>query len=182
VNQRQVSSLSYPMTFFMYDSLDHINGKTGLTPTVALSKNGGAFGPSAGAVSEIGNGWYALAPNTTDRDTLGDLLLHATAVGADPFDGRYEIVTDNPFHQSSAVLSDATPFDGADIATILSTVADVGAVPGLSDSLGFAITSILNLTRSNRTLATQKTKFDLALFYAGEEDVDNELDRFSFWA
>ena len=37
-------------------------------------------------MSEIGNGWYALAGNATDRNTAGDLLVHATATGADPAD------------------------------------------------------------------------------------------------
>jgi len=93
---RQQSSTSYPITFLMVDSADHITGKTGLTPTVTISKNGAGFGSPAGAVTEIGSGWYALAGNATDRGTLGDLLIHATATGADPVDDRYCIVPWNP--------------------------------------------------------------------------------------
>ena len=69
---RKQSSTSYPMNFFMADSTDHIAGKTGLEPTVTISKNGGAFAAAAGAVTEIGNGWYSLAGNATDRNTLGE--------------------------------------------------------------------------------------------------------------
>lgn len=97
MKQRQQNSTSYPITFLMIDSSDHITGKVGLTPTVTLSKNGAAFGAAAGAVSEIGGGWYALAGNATDLNTLGDLLIHATATGADPVDDRYCIVPWNPF-------------------------------------------------------------------------------------
>ena len=105
MKQRQQSSTSYPVTFLMVDSSDHITGKTGLTPTVTVSKNGSAFGSPSGAVSEIGSGWYALAGNATDRATLGDLLIHATATGADPVDDRYCIVPWDPFNATSLGLS-----------------------------------------------------------------------------
>lgn len=97
MKQRQQFSTLYPITFLMVDSTDHVTGKSGLTPTVTISKNGGAFAPSSGAVSEIGNGWYALAGNATDRETLGDLLIHATGTGADPVDDRYCVVPWDPF-------------------------------------------------------------------------------------
>lgn len=97
MNLRQVDSTAYPITFLMVDSADHITGKTGLTPTVTVSKNGAAFGVPEGAVTEIGNGWYALAGDVDDRDTLGELLVHAEASGADPVDDRYLIVPWDPF-------------------------------------------------------------------------------------
>ncbi len=80
------SSASYPCFFMMIDSGDHISAKTGLTPTVTISKSGAAFGSPAGAVSEISVGWYKVAGNATDANTDGPLLLHATGSGADPTD------------------------------------------------------------------------------------------------
>ena len=65
----------------MVDDTDHISGKTGLTPTVTLSKNGGGFNAASGAVTELGGGLYALAGNATDRNTLGELWIHAEATG-----------------------------------------------------------------------------------------------------
>ena len=110
---RQQSSTSHPVTFLMVDSTDHVTGKTGLTPTVTLSKDGGAFAAAAGAVSEIGNGWYALAGNATDRGTAGDLLIHASAAGADPVDERYLIVPWDPFDGAGLGLTD---FDAVTLA------------------------------------------------------------------
>ena len=78
IKQNQTSQ---PLVFLLVSSTDHITGATGLSPTVALSKNGSAFAAPAGAVSEIGNGWYKVAGNATDSNTLGPLLLHATATG-----------------------------------------------------------------------------------------------------
>ena len=87
----------------MTGSSDHISGATGLTPTVTLSKNGGAFAAAAGAVTEVGNGWYSLAGNATDRNTLGELLLHASASGADPTECLTVIVPWDPFDSNLAL-------------------------------------------------------------------------------
>jgi len=73
------------------------NPATGLSPTVTLSKNGGAFGSPAGAVSEIGSGWYKVAGNATDSNTLGPLALYATGTGADPTDELFEVTAYDPY-------------------------------------------------------------------------------------
>jgi hypothetical protein len=85
-----------PLLFLLVDETDHISGKTTLTPTVSISKNGAVFASPAGVVSEIGNGWYQVAGNATDSNTLGVLVLHAAATGADPCDVQYEIVGYDP--------------------------------------------------------------------------------------
>ena len=84
----QQSTANDPLFFFLTSSSDHITGVTGLGsgPSVTLSKNGAAFAAPAGAISEIGSGWYQVAGNATDTNTLGELLLHATGTGADPCD------------------------------------------------------------------------------------------------
>jgi hypothetical protein len=75
-----------------------------LQPAVTISKNGGVFNSPAGAVSDIGNGWYVLAANATDRDTLGSLVVHAEAVGADPSDDvLMEIVNHDPYNDLYSV-------------------------------------------------------------------------------
>ena len=90
------SSTDQPLVFLMVDSTDHVTGKTGLSPTVTLSKAGGSFNACAGAVTEIANGWYKVAGNATDTGTLGPLALHAAATGADPVDILYEVVAFDP--------------------------------------------------------------------------------------
>lgn len=118
---RAMSSTTYPVVFLMTDTTDHITGKTGLTPTVTLSKNGGAFAAAAGAVTEISNGWYALAGNATDRNTLGSLVVHAAAAGADPADILLLIVTNDPFAAGFGTLG------GSSTLTYTLTNADTGA-------------------------------------------------------
>jgi hypothetical protein len=92
MRDRKRSSTNYPVVFFMADETDHMTGLVGLEPVVSLSKNGAAFEVASGGVSEIGYGWYALAGNADDRDTLGPLIVHAEAPGADPFDTEYSIL------------------------------------------------------------------------------------------
>lgn len=111
MRQRQQSTTTYPIPFFMAQSTDHLTGLTGLTPTVTISKNGGVFGSAEGAVSEIGNGWYALAGNADDRDTLGSLLIHAEAAGADDYDMDYYIVRFDPFQTAGTRTNVYTVYD-----------------------------------------------------------------------
>lgn len=92
---------SYPLVFLMISNVDHISPATGLNPVVTLSKNGADFFTSAGAVSEIGNGWYQVIPNGIDFNTLGPLLLHATNTLADPTDAEF-FITDGAATLSTA--------------------------------------------------------------------------------
>jgi hypothetical protein len=101
------SSASYPLVFFMADSTDSVTGKTGLTPTVVLSKNGAAFASPAGAVSEIGNGFYKVAGNATDTGTLGLLALSATAPGANQAATAFLITAFDPEDSSLGIVISA---------------------------------------------------------------------------
>ena len=98
MRERQQNSTSHPLSFLMVSSSDHLTGVTGITPTVTISKDGGAFAAPSGAVTELANGWYSLAGNATDRNTLGAFLLHATGTGCDPMDRDYTIVGYDPFN------------------------------------------------------------------------------------
>ncbi len=79
-------STAFTRMFMMIDSADHVTGKTGLSPTVTLSKAGGSFAAAGGTVTEVSSGWYKIALTTTDTNTLGELAFHVTGTGADPTD------------------------------------------------------------------------------------------------
>ncbi len=90
------SNTSVPIRFLMVLSSDHITGATGKTPTVTIAKNTGSFAAPAGAVSEVGNGFYQIAPNAADANTLGPLLVNATASGCDPCSDQFDVIDYNP--------------------------------------------------------------------------------------
>lgn len=126
----KLSSTARPLLFLMLSETDHVTGVTGLSPTVTLSKNGGAFASPAGAVTEVGNGWYKVAGNATDTATLGPLLLHATGTGADPCDVVYDVVA-----ELTGLLSSA----GLDAVLVES---GISASASLTDDAGSQLTGI----------------------------------------
>lgn len=102
----QQANVSLPLRFLMVLSVDHISPATGKTPTVVIARNDGlGFVTPAGAVGELGDGWYQVAANATDAGTLGPVTLHATASGCDPSDDEFLVVNYNP----SISLPQATP-------------------------------------------------------------------------
>ncbi len=126
------------LIFLMVDAADMTTPETGLSPTVTLSKNGGAFGAPAGAVTEIGSGWYKVAGNATDADTLGPLALHATAAGAAVTDAVFPVVAYNPLDGDDLGLTtidteiaaikartDALPTDPADASDIAASLTTI---------------------------------------------------------
>lgn len=143
----QQSSTDQPLAFLMVDSADHITGKTGLTVTVTIRKVGGSFASPSGAVSEVGNGWYEVAPNATDNNTLGPLLLHATATGADPTDDCYQVVVHNPLNNPALTASgirSAVGLASANLDTQLAAIddyvdAEVAAIKAKTDQLTFTV-------------------------------------------
>jgi len=106
--------------FFMIDSTDHVSGKTGLSPSVSISKAGGSFASAGGTVSEVGSGWYKIALTTTDTNTLGDLAFQCTATGADPTSFVDQVVAFNPLDSNLGLTNlDATISSRAPAATAL---------------------------------------------------------------
>ena len=112
----------------MVDSTDHVTAETGLSPTVTISKNGGAYGAASGAVTEVGNGVYSYAGNATDRETLGELMIHAEAAGADKVDMKVLITSYDPFVDIASILAD-TGTDGVIVASgTVTTLTNLPAV------------------------------------------------------
>ena len=68
---------------FMVQDSDHVTGATGKTVTAEISKDGAAFGSPTNSVVEISDGWYYLDLTAAELDTVGFLLIRATATGCD---------------------------------------------------------------------------------------------------
>lgn len=109
---RQLNQTAHPLLFKMVLSSDGRTPATGKTPTVTLSKNGGAFASPAGAVTEIANGWYKVAGNATDCGTLGPLILNATAAASDTASTEYQVVAFDPDNAANLGLSDLSQCAG----------------------------------------------------------------------
>lgn len=114
--------------FLLTSASDNVSPITGLgaAPVVTISKNAASFAAAGGTVSEIGNGWYALAATTGDAGTLGALLLHATGTGANPTDDEHQVVLDLP----GATVSSVTGAVGSVTGAVGSVTGAVGSVTG----------------------------------------------------
>ena len=134
----QLNNTSQPLPFLMVLSSDHITGATGKTVTVTICKSGGAFATPLGIVSETGSGWYELSASALDANTLGPLLLHATASGCDPRDSEFSVVNYNP----SVVLPTSPPtsasFGTIRASDIINNACDLLGVKAAGESLGAA--------------------------------------------
>jgi hypothetical protein len=146
---------------FLTDSTDHVTGLTGATLTIALSKNGAAFGAITPVVTERGDGWYSLAMTTSHTDTLGDLVLHITAASADPIDLREQVFALLPGDSvvvasiaADAVNASALATDAVtEIQTGLATSSVLAAVKAQTDLLPAspaAVGSAMTLTTAER--------------------------------
>ncbi len=142
---RQQNSTSYPITFNLVDDADSRTGKIGLTPTVLISKNGAAFGAAAGAVTEVGNGTYALAGNATDRNTLGTLRLFVAAVAGSNDEMKsdpWEIVAGDPFIAKQPVTLAAADVSGNVPVDVQTIKARAVTDPGATVAVGTAIAQV----------------------------------------
>lgn len=116
---------------FMADAADNASGKTGLTLTITLSKDGGTFSSITPTITERGNGWYALSLTASHTDTLGDFALHVTGTNAVPTDILALVVASLPGN-------DTARFDTIDatLAIIASYIdTEVAAIKAKTDNL-----------------------------------------------
>lgn len=97
MKERQRNTSNYPISVLMISSSDHVTGTGSVTATIVISKNGGPWVAPAGSLVYDTYGWFEWTPDIYDRDTLGELRIHVTAPGCDPYDEKYEIVAYDPF-------------------------------------------------------------------------------------
>lgn len=168
------SSAVQPLIFFIYASSDHVSGLTGATPTVRLGKNGGTGASPAGSVSEIDStnlpGYYKVAPNATDSNTLGPLILSATAVGGDQATMLYDIVAFNPQSATNLGLSNLDTTVSSRLATSGYTAPDntsITAIKAKTDNLPTAPASTTNITGGTITTVTNLTNAATAGDFTG---------------
>lgn len=89
--------------FLMVDQTDGETAETGLSPSVEISKNGGAFAATTNSAVEISDGWYAVTLTADETDTDGVLAIRATAAGADEWRDYHQV-----YSNLSAIVTGAS--------------------------------------------------------------------------
>ena len=102
--QIQQSNVTYAnVPLFMGNVSNATQGLAGLTLTVTVSKQGGAFGNGGGSVTDRGNGVYFYTPIAGNLDTLGLLTIRAAATGAIDFLAERQIVAFDPVNDPAGL-------------------------------------------------------------------------------
>lgn len=142
------STATRELVFKLVQTTDGYTPVTSATPTVLIRKEGGSFASPAGAVTEIAHGYYRVAANATDTNTLGTLVLYATATGARPADMAYNVVAN--------LESDTFARIGAPGA---------GDIANDIDALSVQVSALQNLSASDvrAELATELGRIDAAI-------------------
>lgn len=133
---------------FLVSSTDHVTGQPGLTLSISISKDGGAFASISPTVTDRGNGWYNVALVAGNTDTLGDLALHISGGStADPCDLKIPVELDRT---------------GATVASVTGNVAGnvTGNVGGSVNSVTTGVT-LAAIVHSGATIPTVTTLTDL---------------------
>lgn len=114
-------STTYRATFVLVDATDDETAETGITPTVYVSKNGGAFATSTNAAVEIGRGRYYVDLTTTETNTVGELCIDAEGTGTDVYRSVYQVESNSSASvtlsasQMNAIADHVTRRDAANI-------------------------------------------------------------------
>jgi hypothetical protein len=130
------------IAFLLVDATDDETAETGLSPTVQISKNGGAFANTTSSATEIANGWYKVALTSTETGTEGELILRATGTGADEWRDVHQVVDFANFKATVSSLASQTSVDAiagyvdTEVAAILAAVdTEVAAIKAKTDNL-----------------------------------------------
>lgn len=80
----------------MISDVDGETGVLGITPDILILKDGASsWAAAAGAVTEIGSGWYRWEGAAADRDTKGYTLVQCSGTGAEPYYFGFNVKADD---------------------------------------------------------------------------------------
>ena len=127
------------------DSTDGVTAETGLTIAQAdrqISKDGGAFAQSnhTGNSAHDADGWYSDDLDTTDTNTVGELILQVVVSGSIPVWVRYFVVEESIYDGLFASGGSYTAQTGDSFARLgapagASVSADIGTVDTVVDTI-----------------------------------------------
>lgn len=121
----------------------------GNTFNLFISKNGGAFAPSAGVKSEISDGWYSYLSTAGEADTIGPVAIYITGVGIINQNLEYVVQQRNAacIEFTYTLINSVTllPVDGAEIWFTTDLVGNNVVWNGDTDAFGIARDETNNL-------------------------------------
>ena len=114
---------------------------TGATPSVTISKDGGSFTAATNSPAEIGNGYYYVDLTATETAVTNNVIVRATATGAQPTAVVWEPEQD----LSGLSTFDPSTDDVTINATQAATLATAAALATVGDNVSAVKTKTDNL-------------------------------------
>lgn len=172
-------STAYKIMFLLVDETDDETPETGKSPTVTISKNGGAFASTTNSAAELSGGWYAVTLTTTETNTLGELVVEASDTGTDVYRTIYQVLA---APSTSIIITQAQHDAIADnvlrrLASNVEASSD-GDTPGQKSLLGV----ILKITGRTRIAAAKMETYkndETTLFFDQNVTTDPAADPIS---
>lgn len=162
---------------WLADDADHMTGKTGLVDgdiTVEISKNGqaGFTDISAVTVTEAGYGWYniPLLNASSHTDTLGDLVVRATATGVDSAERLVSVVANLESDTYTKVPSATINDYKADVSALEATVNGLNDFDPANDTVA-NVTTVATTTTNTDMRGTDSAALDSTV--AKEVSIDD---------
>ena len=131
---------------------------TGATPSVTISKDGGAFASATNTPAEIGNGYYYVDLTTAETTVNNNVIVRATATGAQPTAVVWEPEQDlsglSTFDPSTDdVTINATQADTFATASTVANIATVaGAIKAKTDNLPANPAAVTDVTTAQAAI------------------------------
>lgn len=147
---------------------------TGASPTVTISKDGGAFTAATNIPSEIGNGYYYVDLTTAETTVTNNVIIRATATGAQPTAVVWEPEQAMPTVPTAADNATAVWGAASKIVTIDSTQAATLATSAALTTVGDNVTAVKAKT-DNLPQTPAAVGSEMALTSAAISAVQNGL-------
>jgi len=147
------------ITFVLIDALGVEVPGLGGTFTLAVSKAGGVFNPSAGTKGEIGSGWYKYLSTVAEANTVGPVAIKVTDALIKQQNLEYivesRVINSLEFTYTVTNIIDGLPIAGVNVWFTTDIMGLDVIWAGLTDSFGVA-----------RDLDDHLPRFDPGNYYA----------------
>lgn len=159
---------------FMRSSSDHASAAIGASLNLSISKAGSAFASVSRTINELGSGVYAITLTTSDTDTLGELMILATATGCD---NSIIVATVSPgYSTSSEVTTVLNAVSSMSVSTSAVNAPAVGFTLNSGTVVSGTYLDTLNLNGTSHIIQDNLTAFNIEyLFDIGLNSAPSQL-------
>lgn len=108
LQQSEATAARRRMPVYLVDICDGFTPETGITPTMRISKNGGASAAAGGSITEVDStnmkGYYYYEFTQAELDTVGHVAVHFSNAATRDFLGVAQVVAYDPYSDFTTTI------------------------------------------------------------------------------